>query len=554
MKCFREDSIKRCLPFCAVLLASLLSAALHAQGRTNAEAHGRPRPKIANLSPSSGPVGTVVTITGTNFGTAGTVTFKRTAATPTSWSATRIVAPVPEGATTGNVVVSVDGVASNGVSFTVASSTSAVTTPAFNPGSGTYGSAQTVTISSTTSGATLCYTTDGSNPAASTPGQCSAGTSLANGGAVTVSASETLKAIGTESGLTNSAVSSASYTISVAPVFTSGNNSTFTVGVAGSFTATTTGTPMPSLTETGTLPSGVTFLNNGNGTATISGTPAAGTAGMYSLTITANNGVGTPANQSFTLTVSTCLQKLAIGNFGLCGEVYNDVSTGTNVKVSYSPSPGSAIIAYATWCFNSSCNSSIAGVTATIGDNINAMESCFFESPHSPFITDANGGAQGSGDFQQHYVWYCPSIPSGVTSFTVTPSNPNLRDLQLNITEWNAGSLATSCSPISACFESVDNFGQAGNSTGGTTATITTDGPTVNANDLIFAVTSVPCCSFTASSGPGYTGITVAPSITPGFVSEAKAAATTGIQTATTVWTGGSTSWFGVIVPLIGAR
>ena len=554
MKCFREDSIKRCLPFCAVLLASLLSAVLDAQGGTNAEAHGRPRPKISNLSPSSGPVGTVVTITGTNFGTAGTVTFKRTAATPTSWSATRIVAPVPEGATTGNVVVAVGGVASNGVSFTVTSSTSVVTTPALNPGTGTYGSAQTVTISSTTSGATLCYTTDGSNPAASTPGQCSAGTSLANGGAVTVSASETLKAIGTESGLTNSAVSSASYTISVAPVFTSGNNSTFTVGVTGSFTATTTGTPTPSLTEAGTLPSGVTFLNNGNGTATISGTPAAGTAGMYSLTITANNGVGTPANQSFTLTVSTCLQKLAIGNFGLCGEVYNDVSTGTNVKVSYSPSPGSAIIAYATWCFNSSCNSSIADVTATIGDNINAMESCFFASPHSPFITDANGGAQGSGDFQQHYVWYCPSIPSGVTSFTVTPSNPNLRDLQLNITEWNAGSLATSCSPISACFESVDNFGQAGNSTGGTTATITTDGPTVNANDLIFAVTSVPCCSFTASAGPGYTGITVAPSITPGFVSEAKAAATTGIQTATTVWTGGSTSWFGVIVPLIGAR
>jgi len=554
VNCFREDPIKRSLPFCIVLLASLLSVTLHAQGRTNAEANGKRRPKIVNLSPSSGPVGTAVTITGTNFGTTGTVTFNRTAATPTSWSANRIVAPVPEGATTGNVVVTVGGVGSNGVSFTVTSSTNVVTTPTFNPGSGTYGSAQTVTISSTTIGATICYTTDGSNPAATTPGLCSAGTSLVNGGTVTINASVTLKAIGTESGLTNSAVSSASYTISVAPVFTSGNNSTFTVGIAGSFTATTTGTPTPSLSETGTLPSGVTFVNNGNGTATLTGTPAPGTAGTYSLTITANNGVGTPANQSFTLTVSTCLQKLAIGNFGLCGEVYNDVSAGTNVKVNYSPSPNSAIIAYATWCFNSACNSSISGVTATIGDNINAMESCFFASPHSPFITDANGGAQGSGDFQQHYVWYCPSIPSRVTSFTVTPSNPNLRDLQLNITEWNAGSLAASCLPISACFENVDNFGQAGNATGGTTATITTSGPTVNANDLIFTVTSVPCCSFTASPGTGYTGITVAPSVTPGFVSEAKAAATTGVQTATTIWTGGSAPWFGVIVPLVGGR
>ena len=36
-----------------------------------------------------------------------------------SWSATSIVVPVPAGATTGNVVVTVGGVASNGVSFTV---------------------------------------------------------------------------------------------------------------------------------------------------------------------------------------------------------------------------------------------------------------------------------------------------------------------------------------------------------------------------------------------------------------------------------------------------
>ena len=252
-------------------------------------------------------------------------------------------------------------------------------------------------------------------------------------------------------------------------------------------------------------------------------------------------------------TGNTCAQNLAIGNFTLCGESYNDVSTGTNVQVNYSPSPNNGIIAWATWCFTSACNTSISGVTATIGDNINATESCFVVSPHSPFITDANGGGQGSGDFQQHYVWYCPSVPSGVTSFTVTPSNPSLSYLQLNITEWKAGSLAASCSPISACFENVDNSGQAGNSTGGTTATITTSGSTVNANDLIFAATEVSCCSFTASPGAGYTGITVAPSVTPGMVSEAKAATATGIQTATSTWTGGSTPWFGVIVPVKGA-
>ncbi len=337
-----------------------------------------------------------------------------------------------------------------------------VATPTFNPGAATYGSAQSVSITSTTSGATICYTTNGSTPAANTPGTCSAGTVLANGGSVTVSTSETLQAIGTENGFTNSAVGSASYTI------------------------------------------------------------------------------------------SACAQNLAVGNFTLCGESYKDVATGTNVQVNYSPTPNNGIIAWATWCFNSACNSSISGVTATIGDNINATESCFVASPHSPFITDGNGGGQGSGDFQQHYVWYCPSIPSGVTSFTMTPSNPNLSYLQLNITEWKAGSLAASCSPISACFENVDNSAQAGNSTGGTTATITTSSSTANSNDLIFAVTEVPCCSFTASPGTGYTGITVAPGVTPGMVSEAKAATAAGIQTATTTWTGGSAAWFGVIVPLIG--
>src|SRR5262249_10137110 len=108
------------------------------------------------------------------------------------------------------------------------------------------------------------------------------------------------------------------------------------------------------------------------------------------------------------------------------------------------------------------------------------------------------------------------------------------------------------CSPISACFENVDALGHAGNSIGGTTATFTTSGPTVHANDLIFAVSQAPCCTLPGSPGPGYTGITVAPSVTPDLVSEAKATKTTGIQTATARY-GGSTPWFGVIVPIKGA-
>lgn len=83
-------------------------------------------PTITNLSPTSGSVGTGVTITGTNFGSAqgsSTVTFNGTLATPTLWNSdgTSIQVPVPNGATTGNVVVTVDGVASAGSFFTVTS-------------------------------------------------------------------------------------------------------------------------------------------------------------------------------------------------------------------------------------------------------------------------------------------------------------------------------------------------------------------------------------------------------------------------------------------------
>jgi Abnormal spindle-like microcephaly-assoc'd, ASPM-SPD-2-Hydin len=81
-------------------------------------------PAITNLNPTSGPVGTPVTITGANFGsTMGTVTFNGVTATPTSWSPTSIVAAVPGGATAGNVVVSASGTASNGVNFNVSSTT-----------------------------------------------------------------------------------------------------------------------------------------------------------------------------------------------------------------------------------------------------------------------------------------------------------------------------------------------------------------------------------------------------------------------------------------------
>ena len=81
-----------------------------------------PAPVINSLSSTSGAVGASITINGASFGAAqglSSVVFNNTTAAPTSWSATSITVPVPSGATTGNVVVNVGGLASNGIDFEV---------------------------------------------------------------------------------------------------------------------------------------------------------------------------------------------------------------------------------------------------------------------------------------------------------------------------------------------------------------------------------------------------------------------------------------------------
>lgn len=100
---------------------------------------------IVGLSQSSGPVGSSVTISGTGFGAAqgsSTVTFNGSPATPTSWSPTSIVAPVPSGLVPGGapIVVTVGGISSNSAGFTVTPGISSL-----SPGYGAVGSLVTIT-------------------------------------------------------------------------------------------------------------------------------------------------------------------------------------------------------------------------------------------------------------------------------------------------------------------------------------------------------------------------------------------------------------------------
>lgn len=78
----------------------------------------------------------------------------------------------------------------------------------------------------------------------------------------------------------------------------------FVAGTAGSTDFTSDGFPQASLTVVGGLPSGVSFVDNGNGTATLSGTAAVSAVGTYQLTVRASNGVDPTATLAVTLVIA----------------------------------------------------------------------------------------------------------------------------------------------------------------------------------------------------------------------------------------------------------
>ena len=91
-----------------------------------------------------------------------------------------------------------------GAAYTIGAVAEKAATPTFSVPSGTYTDTQSVEISCATSGASIYYTTDGTVPTAS---------STLYTGAITVSSSKTIKAIAVKSGMTDSDVAGAAYTI-----------------------------------------------------------------------------------------------------------------------------------------------------------------------------------------------------------------------------------------------------------------------------------------------------------------------------------------------------
>ncbi len=131
------------------LPAAIATAGTNTAFRGMAFAPAAPAPAIASFTPGSGPVGTTVTVTGTNFTNATSLTMNGVGVpTFTVVDAVTITFAVPVGATSGLIAVTTQGgTATSASAFTVTVPVPAPTIASFTPTTG--GPATTVTITGT---------------------------------------------------------------------------------------------------------------------------------------------------------------------------------------------------------------------------------------------------------------------------------------------------------------------------------------------------------------------------------------------------------------------
>lgn len=219
-------------------------------------------------------------------------------------------------AASGYTLTSVTGCTLSGTTCPVSSSATITATftanssaaaPTFSPVAGNYYISTSVSLSSATSGATICYTTDGSTPTANGAGTCTHGTTYST--AISVTSAETIKAVASKSGFTDSTVSSAAYTITPAiAITTTSPLPNGTVGIPYSYTmAATGGYPPYTWTDpscSGACNTGLYFFVSGDW----SGTPANAGTSTFTIQVTDNNGNSTSGPFSLTINPAVSAQ------------------------------------------------------------------------------------------------------------------------------------------------------------------------------------------------------------------------------------------------------
>jgi len=203
-----------------------------------------------------------------------------------------------------------------------------------------------------------------------------------------------------------------------APAFTSPSSVTFPQGVLDIFTITTTGTPTPKITSSGHLPGGVKFVDNGDGTATLSGVPGngLGLVGDYSLTFTASNGVLPPATQNFTLTISRPPRITSVNNATFIVGIANSFTVTTrNTQKKTTLSYTGTLPAGVTFVAHNDGTATLAGIPAPNTEGIYFLTITATNGSHPDSVQNFTLTVQDSPP-----VTHAPSITSAAnTTFTV---------------------------------------------------------------------------------------------------------------------------------------
>jgi subtilase family serine protease len=196
-------------------------------------------------------------------------------------------------------------------------------------------------------------------------------------------------------GFGSAALQTFALTVSQTPLITSAATDEFTLGQGGTFTVTTSGFPVAALSASG-MPAGVSFTDNGHGTATIAAVPTGESLGVYRFTITATNGSGTVATQQFTLTVGGTGSTATIGNvLSTAGSAWS--GTVMSFAEAGSTSGGVSYAATITWGDGSSTPGLVNGGNGTYevtGSHVYSQEGRY---PITVTITDpADATSSGS--------------------------------------------------------------------------------------------------------------------------------------------------------------
>jgi hypothetical protein len=196
-----------------------------------------------------------------------------------------------------------------------------------------------------------------------------------------------------------------------APGFTSAAAATWSAGVDQTFTVTTSGRPRPALTLEGDLPAGITFTDNGDGTATLAGAPDAGTGSAYPVTLHAGNEVSPDATQDVTLTVTEAptITSPETAGFRLGTNRSFTVTTAGGFPTDVTLSLAGDLPTGVTFTDNGDGTASVAGTPAagTVGD-------------HQVTVTAANEAESSTQDLTLTVARAAQQV-----TFTSTPPAPN---------------------------------------------------------------------------------------------------------------------------------